>query len=469
MKDISYKHELIMIDDLRINNRKNVPVMMLYEDNKVPAYKNKAGQVRLNDAFFPESFLITNVTNGGDAGEDRYVHVYYYDNKQGKTLYQTIHHCTQFAELTGTKAKELIIETMEAQYKNIEHNLKHTFHIGSDPEIFIEDENGECIPAFNFLGGKNDKKNPFSYPACNYNGSIYWDGFQAEFDTYAATCLEQQSESVQSALQELQRLAKAYNPKAKLSNKTVMRVKQQALEEAKQEHVSLGCMPSYNVYGMSGQVVEDPRLLPIRPAGGHIHFGIGKSTHEQVKDIVKTLDAILGVCCVSLFQKYDDPARRQYYGLAGEYRLPPHGLEYRTLSNAWLYHPVIMNFVFDFARKVLIFGQKGFFSKWQASEAETIACINNCDVTLAHEIMERNKDIIIKLFKAAYGSVSKDEKVFEALYKIFYTGMDCIVKDSTNFSDNWRMGASLYNQSDSNPRNFRNNIDRIIAIGKKVA
>jgi len=28
--------------------------------------------------------------------------------------------------------------------------------------------------------------------------------------------------------------------------------------------------------------------------------------------------------------------RRRYYGLPGEYRLPKHGLEYRTLSNFWL-------------------------------------------------------------------------------------------------------------------------------------
>jgi len=401
-------------------------------------------------------------------GEDLMVYIYYYDLEQHKVIYKQVHHQVQFAKLIGTKGKELLMKTMDDQYNNFELYLAHSFKVGSDPEIFIEDENGKCIPAFNFLGSKTDKKNLYNYGENKCN--IYWDGFQAEFETAAANCLEQHSASVQQAMIQLEKLAKGYNKKAKLSTKTVMRIDQDVLEAAKIEHVSLGCMPSFNVYGMSGEVVADPRMLPIRPAGGHIHFGIGKSNHEQVKDMVKALDAILGVCCVSLFQKYDDPVRRQYYGLAGEYRLPPHGLEYRTLSNAWLVHPVIMNFVFDFARKVLMFGQKEFLKKWNATEAETIACINNCDVTLAHEIMERNKDIIVKLFKAAYAQFAgNNDKAFEALYKIFYVGMDCIVKDSTDFHKNWNMDHSLYSNTDKTARNFRHNIEAIIEIAKKAA
>src|ERR1019366_5440055 len=103
-------------------------------------------------------------------------------------------------------------------------------------------------------------------------------------------------------------------------------------------------------------------------------------TLETKINMVKAMDAIAGVACVALFAKYDNPIRRQYYGLPGEYRLPKHGLEYRALSNAWLIHPLIMNLVIDFARKAAIMGKEGLFSKWKATEQETIDCITNCDV-----------------------------------------------------------------------------------------
>src|SRR5580698_5252111 len=47
--------------------------------------------------------------------------------------------------------------------------------IGSDPEIFCENEKGEIIPAFAFLGSKTQYGREIEGP--------YWDGFQAEFDT----------------------------------------------------------------------------------------------------------------------------------------------------------------------------------------------------------------------------------------------------------------------------------------------
>lgn len=463
MKDIKYKHELVTVEELM--KKTMTPVMMLFD--KIPAYRRKSdNNILYPEAVLPDSFVVTQVNNASN-GEDGSVYIHYYDIKDKKNKEARMHKTTQFAKLIGTKSKDVVKETRNAMFEDIENHLAHAFYIGSDPEIFVEDKNGQVIPAFKFLGSKTDKKNQTFFASSPSN--VYWDGFQAEMETYAASCLEQQSASVQQGMVELLKAARAYDKNARLSTKTVMEIPKEMREEAKPEHVSLGCMPSYNVYGMQGELVADPRMLPIRPAGGHIHFGIGKSTHEEVKDIVKALDAILGVCCVSLFQKYDDPIRRQYYGLAGEYRLPPHGLEYRTLSNAWMIHPILMNFVFDLSRKVLMFGKNGYMDKWNATEAETITCINTCDVKLAHEIMERNKGLIIKLFKAAYQNWTEDEKAFEALYSIFFKGLDVIVDKPNDFEGNWNMlgGSSLY--SPATMRNFKNNVATIITKAKKKA
>jgi hypothetical protein len=45
---------------------------------------------------------------------------------------------------------------------------------------------------------------------------------------------------------------------------------------------------------------------------------------------------LVGNTCVLLDRDPRAAERRQIYGRAGEYRLPDHGLEYRTLSNFWL-------------------------------------------------------------------------------------------------------------------------------------
>ncbi len=245
-------------------------------------------------------------------------------------------------------------------------------------------------------------------------------------------------DSVQEGLETVYKAAKAFNKDAKLSIKTVMEIGYDILQNAKEEHIQFGCAPSENVYGLKAKEVA-ARELPFRSAGGHLHFGIGdknKNT-EQVKQMVRALDAVLAVCCVSLFAKYDNPIRRQFYGMAGEYRTPKHGLEYRALSNAWLCHPMIAHLVIDLARKCVVFGDKGFLKFWESSEEETVNCVQNCDVELAHKIMERNRTTLLKIFRAAYSYLS--EKQLDNVYHIFYDGLDIAIKNPADIVGNWKL------------------------------
>lgn len=353
-------------------------------------------------------------------------------------------------------------------------NLNKTIYrpgmtVGSDPEMFVEDENGKVIPAFQFLGGKDkpDKTAQGSYG----NLPLYWDGFQAEFQTSAQGCLGWHTDSVHLGLKGLLIAAKKFNPKAKISSKTVVEIDRKLLEEGKEEHIQFGCMPSLNAYGMKGSTANG-REVPFRPAGGHIHFGINayaikKYTDKDYIKMVKALDAILGVACVSLFANQDDPKRRELYGLAGEYRLPPHGLEYRVLSNAWLIHPMIMNMVFDIARVALTVGFQDLLVHWNTTEEETINCINKCNVRLARQILKRNEEMFLQLIKSAYKHF--DDKQVKAVMKIFLRGMEYAVKDVSAISTNWNL--------ETNDWAFHTNTDnknttvgmRTVITGKKVA
>jgi Phage phiEco32-like COOH.NH2 ligase-type 2 len=391
----------------------------------------------------------------------------YYVNKSGINFYSVIVPNTfKVKELTAP----LLLRVMDKI--TIQH-LNRTvgrmpLTIGSDPEMFVEDENGKVIPAFQFLGGKDkpDRTAQGTYG----NLPLYWDGFQAEFQTSPQGCLGWHTDSVQCGLKGLLIAARKVNPKAKVSSKTVMDVPIELLESGKEEHVQFGCMPSLNAYDMKG-LQADGRQITFRPAGGHIHFGVNqyngvKFTKDDYTKMVKTLDAILGVACVSLFANQDNPKRRELYGLAGEYRLPPHGLEYRVLSNAWLIHPMIMNMVIDLSRVTLTFGYKDMLKLWKATEEETIHCINKCDVELARKILKRNEELFLKLIKCAYGGF--DEKYIKAIMKIFVKGMEYAIKDVNDIHTNWNLEGQWVQHTNPSNKNTGTSMAYVIK-GKKVA
>lgn len=371
---------------------------------------------------FPDKVIVTNL-------------YLYAKGILGMTLFFNNRQCSYYlredSEIEIISDDSLLKEYEDYVMKNLPNELSHGFQIGSDPEIFVEDkETGKIVPAFDFLPEK--KK-----PLLHNGGTAYWDGFQAEFTTIPQGCLAYLTDRTFEGLEALFQAALKHNKNVKLSHKSTVEVSKEALESAKDEHVEFGCMPSFNAYGLHGLNIPG-RECPVRSAGGHLHFGLGKMEHEDAIPIVKALDAILGVCCVSLFASFDDPRRREMYGLAGEYRLPPHGLEYRTLSNAWLIHPLLTHIVFDLARKVIMFSKRGLMKHWEVPERVTIDTIQNCDVATARTIMEKNKDLLLKIMAVAYRSEDSANEVF----KIFMNGLESVIMHPNEVAKNWLLTGS---------------------------
>lgn len=328
---------------------------------------------------------------------------------------------------------------------NLSDFLAHNFTIGSDPEIFVEDEGGNCIPSWLFLQGKDGTDRTCALEMYGGKGGqkMYWDGFQAEFCVYANACNEYHTDSVAAGLRGVYEAAIKKFPNAKLSATSVFDIPPDVMASAADEHVEFGCMPSYNAYGIAPHLPPG-REVPFRSAGGHIHFGTGKMSHEAANPIVKTLDKILGVACVSLFAQFDSRKRRHFYGLPGEYRLPPHGLEYRPLSNAWLIHPLIMNLVVDLSRKCVVLAQRGWSDKWIAEEEETIDIVIRSDAAAARASLEKNKKLFLHLLRASYGAGSYTwarPNDLEALFKVFTNGLESAIADPRDFVKNWRLDA----------------------------
>ena len=275
--------------------------------------------------------------------------------------------------------------------------------VGSDPEIFVEDEAGKVVPAFMFLEGKESVEVEDSY----------WDGFQAEFSTKPSHCIAFLADSTQAALQRLHaKVQTAGKGKWRLTDRSVVDVDEQFLQEIAPQFSQFGCTPSLNAYGDQGPMLEG-RFVPFRMAGGHIHIG-ARLKGVDVDHVVKQMDKIVGIMSVALFRGMEDPRRRYLYGRAGEYRLPPHGLEYRVLSNAWLCHPVIMNFITHVARVSAAVGMFGF-SPTDITDEEAQEAINDSNSDMALALMERNKKFFdLVLDAVVHKSYVSTRKLFAA-------------------------------------------------------
>lgn len=344
----------------------------------------------------------------------------------------------------STADETSLINGREIAAKNLWRDLEYyQGMIGSDPEMFVTNKDGDLIPAFDFLGSKLD---PYKHTnKHNTINNVYWDGYQAEYDTIPNGCLGWHTDSIYGGMTGILAAAKKKYPDAKLSLKTVFDIPPDRLANDAEEHVSFGCMPSLNAYGMSG-IKAHGRTVPFRSTGGHIHLGMGEMTEEKAIPIVKALDMVLGVVGVSMFAKYDDVRRRSMYGLAGEYRLPPHGIEYRVLSNAWMCHPLATNIVFDLARTVAA-NAEYILKHWVATEEETIAVINECNVEKARDIIKKNAHLFSSLVKVRYAG---NENKSIVVLNIALNGIESAVVDPENVELNWRItGPVAYSNHSS--------------------
>lgn len=457
MKQLTAKHFL------ELNQKQHL--ILEPKNVKLPEFKNETRRWRLQGPVtLPENMIVTKF----ERYTSNYVGISYVTPDRPYKEYVIVPNDFILKHASKTKAARLIKKYEKWQIDNLRHAaMPVNFEIGSDPEIFAETETGVIVPAFDFLGSKQDPtrfENSKDHPEFGqyWQNNIYWDGFQAEFETKAMHCAAWHIDSIYNGLLGLYQALKKHNPNAKLSSKTVMDIPPSMLHTAKPEHVAFGCSPSYNVYGMKGLSVPG-HMVNYRASGGHIHFGCGELKPEVLSRIVKGLDTVLGVACVSLFANYDDPRRRQMYGLAGEYRTPKHGLEYRTLSNAWLFHPLLTNLVFDLSRAVFSVAEQDLIKFWNASEEETIKCINTCDVDLAREILKRNKKFFKKILGIYYQSTSKQD----AAFRWFIEGADSIIQNMNDIETNW----CLKNHWETHCNNLGKSIDSVVnefETGEKV-
>lgn len=328
-------------------------------------------------------------------------------------------------EVLKGKEESKIRDTFMWKYKTTYPSpMAHSMMIGGDPEIFALRKDGDVLPAWEFLPQKSSRT------------AYYWDGLQAEWQAKPKTCLVEYNNGLQININYVAAQARARDKHATLTLRNVVDVPQEVLLKAEQKYLDFGCSPSMNVYDDVGEPPQDPRALPVRFAGGHIHAGIGKTLYTpQIRHAVWALDGILGVACVGMAEQFDDPTRRRFYGRAGEIRLPEHGLEYRVLSNFWLISPAISYLVHEIFRQAIKFGMTGAYSMFfKTPQDEVRRIINTCDVKAARACVKKNASMYSHLVK--YMNFGEFERTEKWMFKAIYSGVQSVLPEM-DINKNW--------------------------------
>jgi len=207
--------------------------------------------------------------------------------------------------------------------------------IGTDVEMFLE-SGGKFVSAHELLPGT--KKEP--YPV--NGGYVQVDGVAAELNTPPTTTFEEFKESLYTVVDAMKTLVPNHGILPDVTVPVDVLVLPPDVKR-------LSCESDFDPYmgDLNPTLDED---TPYRSAGGHIHVGgifpEGMSPRQQWKKatrLSRLMDKYVGVYSVMWDR---DDYRRSTYGRAGACRVKEYGVEYRSLSNAWMFNERVMEFVF---------------------------------------------------------------------------------------------------------------------------
>lgn len=215
--------------------------------------------------------------------------------------------------------------------------------IGFDPEVFWTDGN-KMISVIDKLGGTKSHARKVSDIV-----QVLEDNVAAEFNSPPCSDVGSFIKAIEENLNYLRSHA------ATLGYKVADNVSftEFPIEELQSPMAFVfGCEPDYNAW--TGEMNPAPIAANpfVRSAGGHVHV----ESDADKTALVRAMDLFLGVPS-TVFDK--EVRRRELYGKAGAYRPKDYGIEYRTLSNFWIFSKDTMKFVWertemaiDFAKSV---------------------------------------------------------------------------------------------------------------------
>ena len=237
---------------------------------------------------------------------------------------------------------------------------------GSDPEVFLVNQQGKHIAINGFINAGKD--NPLQVPDMPTGFTLQEDNVALEYGIPPAATSAEFVEYIQKVMD----VSKQWLP----ADVTFSKLSCTVFEDDQLQHPLsrvFGCEPDYNAYSKKANPKPHPSHRGMRSAGGHIHV----ETDKHILKVVKAMDFFLAVPAVLMDNGLE---RKQLYGKAGAFRPKPYGVEYRTLSNFWIFSPKLIDWVWRNTERAL--NNLEVASTCQHVEE----CINTNDVKLAAAI-----------------------------------------------------------------------------------
>jgi hypothetical protein len=246
------------------------------------------------------------------------------------------------------------------------------FTIGADPELFLMNPEQKLISVVGLIGGTKTEPMPIG------NGcAIQEDNVAAEFCIPPCESADAFVAAIQYSLGDIDTRAQKLGLTLATLTASASFDRDQLRTSAARE---FGCDPDYNAYTMRTNPRPKAQDKTLRSAGGHVHVG----TSHDPSNIIKTMDLFLGVPSV-LIDK--DERRRQLYGKAGSFRPKPYGVEYRTLSNFWIWDKKTINWVYHQVSTCIDKCESFISSTTEEDRTQIQDCINNNDKDTAKQLV----------------------------------------------------------------------------------
>lgn len=217
--------------------------------------------------------------------------------------------------------------------------MKVKFTIGADPEVFVRDTDVRSI--IGKIGGT--KSNPRELPL-GEGFAVQEDNVALEFNVPPSFSKKQFVERITMATGFLESAIKDMHGLT-FDKRSAISFPDSELDDP--AALAFGCEPDYNAWTKQRNPRPSCSDKNLRSCGGHIHIGFkGLDPHE----VVKACDLFLSVPA-QLMDKGE--LRKQLYGKAGAFRLTDYGVEYRPLSNFWIFQTKTIEWAYNNVERAL--------------------------------------------------------------------------------------------------------------------
>lgn len=244
------------------------------------------------------------------------------------------------------------------------------FKLGCDPELFMADAIGKLKASCGLIGGTKEAPQPLEELGAGY--AVQEDNVAIEFNIPPAANAREFHDSIRKTLDLLTNGVKSMYDFQIVNLSAASFPMEELTSRAAQE---FGCDPDFNAW--TGKKNPKPKATDktLRSCGGHVHVGYEKHLVDETR-LIKCMDLFLGVPSV-LMDKGE--LRKQLYGKAGAFRSKLYGVEYRTLSNFWVFGEELPNWVWRNTERA-------------AHAAESLLAVDDYRATILDAIDNNNKE-----------------------------------------------------------------------------